>query len=135
VFSHEVAGPGVINYTVTKSAAQTFGASATVGLDIGAFIAKSEVSFGVNYSRTTTATDAWGYSTSIPSGRTGRMAVLHRSDRISYVEAIHYENCSTAKRTGYSYVPLASASSSTYCIIRDLAPYSFSSWRSACVGE
>lgn len=135
VYSYEVAGPGVIHYSASKAAAQTFGASASISFDIGVFIAKSETTFGVNYSRTATTTEAWGYDTTIPSGRTGRMAVLHRNDRISYLETIHNEDCSTTKRTGYGYVPLASTSSATYCIIRDLAPYSFTSWRSSCVGE
>ena len=135
VYSYDVAGPGVIHYTATRSAAQNFGASASVGFDIGAFIAKSEVTFSVNYSRTTTTTEAWGYDTTIPSGWTGRMAVLHRNDRISYTETIHHEDCSTTRRTGYSYVPLADTSNLSYCIIRDLTPFSFSNWRPACVGE
>ena len=135
VTSYQVAGPGTIHYTVTKSAAQTFGASASVGFDVSAFIASAHVQFGVSYAYTATSTQAWGYDTTIPSGRTGLMAVLHRDDRVSYTETIHHENCTTTSDTGYTYLPLSSTSNSSYCIIRDLAPYGYSSWRSSCAGE
>ena len=133
--SYQVSGPYTIDYTVTKAAAQTFGASATVGFDVGLFIAQAHTTFGVNYSYTTTATQAWGYHTTIPSGRTGLMAVLHSADRVSYTETIHYENCSTARRTAYAYIPLSSTSNLTFCLIRDLTPYGYSTWRSSCKGE
>jgi hypothetical protein len=135
VTSYQVSGPYTIDYTVTRAAAQSFGASATIGFDVGLFIAKAHTTFGVNYSYTTTATQAWGYHTTIPSGRTGLMAVLHSTDRVSYTETIHYEDCSTARRTGYAYIPLSSTSNLTFCLIRDLAPYSYSLWRPTCKGE
>jgi hypothetical protein len=135
VTSYQLAGPGTIHYTVTKAAAQTFGVSASVGFDVGAFIAKAEAQFGVNYAYTATSTEAWGYDATVPSGQTGLMAVLHRDDRVSYAETTHHGDCTTSSKTGYSYIPLSTTVNTSYCVIRDLSPYAYSAWRSACAGE
>lgn len=133
--SYQVAGPGTISYTETATATQTFGVTASVSISANAIIAKASATFGTSYAYSTASSRAWGYSTSIPAGKTGLMAVLHRDDRVSTVKYTEQPNCTRISSTFYSYIPRAAKASTDYCIIRDLYPYGYANWRSSCTGE
>lgn len=133
--SYQVAGPTTIDYTVTDTASQTFGVNASFSVSASALIASSEAKFGIDYSYTTSATKSWKYSTSIPSGQTGLMAVLHRQDRVTFTKQTLNANCSLTEQSAYATIPVAATSNLDYCVIRDLYPYGYSTWRSGCFGE
>jgi hypothetical protein len=133
--SYQVAGPGTINYTETSTANQTFSVGTSVGVEAGVIIAKAETTFSVDYSYSTSSSKAWSYSTTIPAGKTGIMAVMHRNDRVSTVKYTDQPNCTTTSTTFYSYIPRAGTSNLDYCIIRDLYPYGYNTWRATCTGE
>lgn len=125
----------MIHYTETSTATQTFTAGTSASVSASAIIASAEATFKVDYSYSTASSKAWGYDTTIPAGRTGIMAVMHRSDRITTWKSVDQPNCTTTSTSFYSYVPRAAMSTLDYCIIRDLYPYGYNNWRGTCTGE
>lgn len=135
--SNKVAGPFTITYNKTATSTQTFGTNAEYSVSSSVIIAKSEAKFGVNYSYTTSLSGSFSYSSVIPAGKEGLIALLHRQDRITFWKEIVQPNCTTATYPSrYSYVPLASLADADYCWVRDLGPtYSYSSWKPSCVSD
>jgi hypothetical protein len=133
--SYQAAGPITINYTELATAAQTFGVNTSASVSASAIIASAEVTFGVDYSYTASATKSWSYSTTIPAGKTGVLAVLHREHRDSFTKETLNPNCTYTTVNFYAYIPVAATQSTDFCIIRDLSPYGYMTWRSACTGE
>jgi hypothetical protein len=98
-------------------------------------MAKAEATFGVDYSCGPSSSKSWGYSTTIPAGMTGLLAVLHRQHRVTTTKYTEQPSCTTASTNFYSYISAAATTSTDFCIIRHLYPYGYTTWRSSCVGE
>ena len=134
VTSEWIAGPATIQRTVSKSTADTWGGSASLKISLGAILAKAETTFTINYSHTTTTTNGFNYSISIPRQRTGRMVRLHREDRMTIRQTLRGEDCKVRTSTQYAYLPRAGKTSGYYCTIRDLTP-AMGSWKQACTNS
>ena len=133
--SYQVAGPGTIGYTVTDTASQTFGVDSSVTVSASAIIATAEATAGVNYSYTTSVSRAWSYTTTIPAGRTGQMAVFHAADAWGVDKIVDLPTCNSETTTNITAViPLASTANTTFCVLRDFYPYR-TAWQSTCSGE
>ena len=133
--SFQVGGPGTITWTDSGTVTQAFGANASVSISASAIIAEAKSTFGISYTYSTASTRSWSYSTTIPAGSTGVLAILHRSDRITTDKKTLQSNCTWRTDHFYSYVSSPAVTNVDYCVFRDLYPYSYANWRAACASE
>lgn len=130
--SYWMAGPGTIGYSETETASHTFGGSASLTTGASAIIARAEATFSVDYSYSRSKSSAWVYNIPVPSGKTSRGLVLHRSDRTGVTKRTFDANCNLSSTVdGTVWIPISATNPSSFCIIRDDEP-AFSGWKSTC---
>ncbi|NYG08237.1 hypothetical protein BJ986_002724 [Phycicoccus badiiscoriae] len=120
-------------YTESEESSHAVGVNATVTMSASAIVAKAEATFGVDYTYTSSKTTAWGYDSTVPSGKTSRGLILHRADKSGVKKLTYNPTTCVVSRTddGTAWYPINSTANSTYCIARDDAP-AFSGWRATC---
>lgn len=133
--SAQLAGPGTINWTQSGTVTQTFGANASFSVSASAIVASANATFGASYTYATSSQESWSYTIAIPAGKTGVLAILHRNDRLTTNKWVLLSNCTWKAYPFYSYIPRAATDGSDFCVMRDLLPLNYTSWRAQCVSE
>jgi hypothetical protein len=132
-YSSWTAGPGSIAWS--KSTSDTRGTVQSVSIDVSVsyVLASAHAKYGATWSSSTTKTNAWTYTISIPSGQTARMAVYKRGSRLSVQKYTDYSNCTTSwSPVYYQYSPYASIDNSSFCIAKDPYPGTTYVFASGC---
>lgn len=133
--SYQLAGPGTIHSTQTETATSTMTFGTQIGMAAGVLLAKAETTFKVDYATSTSSSKAWGYDIPVAPKRTAVAAVLHRQDKMKVTKYYTRSNCTEASVSTYAHIPTQQWNNADWCIIRDYAPYNYTSWRQTCASE
>jgi hypothetical protein len=134
-----LAGPGTISYSVTSTAttseAYTLsdGQSGSLSLILGALKAAVQREHGISTTLYTTISrsSTWTYSTTIPSGKTGRMDVSTHGYWAKLQKIVDNPNCTSTTYSGWARAPQTFTSSTT-CLFRDIWPATY--WQATTGG-
>jgi hypothetical protein len=132
LFGNWVGGPLTTTYSQSISATQSYSYTGTVSISAQALGVEASASYATSYIVTSDKSSTWSYSANVPAGKTGRLLLLHRMDKINFTKYVDNSNCTTTSYPGLvAYLPIADTSASSYCWILDITPAK-TDWKTTC---
>ena len=130
--SYWALGPQTVSFSTSQTASQDSIYTGSVSISTSVLGSQVSASYGQSYSVTTSTSTTWSYSAAVPSGKTGRLLILHRMDKINFNTRVDNPNCTTTTTTGLvAYLPWKDTSNSAYCSIMDISPAK-TDWKTTC---
>jgi hypothetical protein len=116
-------GPGTISMTTSTTAEVGVSVSASFTLKESLIFASAEETYGISLSGSVSHTEAWGYSSPVPKGKTARIVVYHRGYELGIrqvvVTSTAKKPCGTKTETSLTgnFFPMGSTANANYCAV------------------
>ncbi len=133
VVSVWVSAPGTVTLSQSTEATVSASWSTTVGVEIGAFLAKANASVGTTLSTAASRSQQWSYTKSFGGTTAQRAVVSHKGYALVFTTVVDNANCTNTTYTNQKgTLPTSSTAQSAFCYHLD--KYPASTWESTSGG-